>query len=139
MNEDKHANSVKRIAWFLKQQIEFLLISCLVVSKSFIKKVQTIFKTFLYIWTSKCFYCCYRLYICVKSFVIFYVEFKKKIILFSLFSPQFFIQKLISVLNVKWTGMDKERAGPKSEVLSEHIFCMTLKSFWSNWDLYFNV
>ena len=32
------AHSVKKIAWFFKQQIEFLLISCLVVAKRFIKK-----------------------------------------------------------------------------------------------------
>ena len=31
----------------------------------------------------------------------------KKIILFSLFTPQFFIQKFISILHVKWTGMNK--------------------------------
>ena len=33
-----------KIAWFFKQQIEFLLMSCLAVAKSFIKK--TFFKTF---------------------------------------------------------------------------------------------
>ena len=63
-------------------------------------------KLFLYIWTCK-YYCYYRIYICVKNIAIFYVEFTKKIILFSLFTPQFFIQKLISILHVKWTGMNK--------------------------------
>ena len=47
-------------------------------------------------WTRKYFYCCYRIYICVK-----------KIILFSLFTSQFFIQKFICILNVKSTGMNK--------------------------------
>ena len=32
-----------KIAWFFKQQIEFLLISCLAVAKSFMKKVNTFF------------------------------------------------------------------------------------------------
>ena len=47
------------------------------------------------------------IYICVKSIAIVYVEFTKKIILFSLFTPQFFIQKFISILHLKWTGINK--------------------------------
>ena len=31
----------------------------------------------------------------------------KKIILFSLYTPQFFIRKFISILHIKWTGMNK--------------------------------
>ena len=34
------------IDWFFKQQIELLLINCLAVTKSFIKKTYTFFKTF---------------------------------------------------------------------------------------------
>ena len=32
----------------------------------------------------------------------------QKIIFFSLFTPHFFMQKFISILHVKWTGMNKE-------------------------------
>ena len=53
----------------------------------------------------------------------------KKIILFSLFTPQFFIQKFISILHVKWTGMNMWKAGWKLEVLSEHTFWMTQSLF----------
>ena len=38
-----YAHSVKKIAWFFKQQIEFLLIGCLVVAKSFIETEYTFF------------------------------------------------------------------------------------------------
>ena len=41
------------------------------------------------------------IYICVKSITIFYVEFTKKMILFFLFTPQFFIRKFISLLHLK--------------------------------------
>ena len=45
---------------------------------------------------NKYFYC-HRIYNCVKNIVIFYVEFTKTIILFSIFIPLFFIRKFISV------------------------------------------
>ena len=78
-------------------------------SWKFHKKGVDIFLIFFYIWTCKYFYCCYRLYICVKNIAIFYVEFTKKIIFFSLFTPQFFIPKFIRILDVKWTEMNKEK------------------------------
>ena len=56
----------------------------------------------------------------------------KKIILFSLFTPQFFIQKFISILHVKWTGMNMGKAGWKLEDLREHTFWMNPKSFFCN-------
>ena len=40
---------------------------------------------------------------------------------FSLFTPQFFIQKFISILHVKWTAMNMGKSGWKLEVLSEHM------------------
>ena len=39
--------TLKKIARLFKEQIEFLLISCLVVAESFIKKAYTFFKLFL--------------------------------------------------------------------------------------------
>ena len=70
-------------------------------SWKFHKKGVDIFLIFFYIWTCKYFYCCYRLYICVKNIAIFYVEFTKKII-FSLFSLLIFhSKKFISILHVK--------------------------------------
>ena len=47
---------------------------------------------------------------------------QEKIILFSLFTPQFFNQKFISILHVKWKGMNKGAAGRKLEVLRELTF-----------------
>ena len=71
-------------------------------------KCRKHFFNFLYIWTCKHFYCCYRIYICVKNIAIFYVEFtKKKKILFSFHSSIFRSKKFISILHVKWTGMNK--------------------------------
>ena len=46
--------------------------------KVLLKRRRRFFKLFFYIWTCKCFYCCYRIYICVKNIAIFYVEFTKK-------------------------------------------------------------
>ena len=40
---------------------------------------------------------------------------------FSLFTPECFIQKFISILHVKWTAMNMGKAGWKLEVLSEHM------------------
>ena len=75
------------------------------------------------------------IYICLKNIVIFYVEFTKKIIFFSLFTSQCFIQKFITILHVKWTEINMGKAGWKLEVLIEHAFCMTPKSF----NHYFNL
>ena len=59
--------------------------------------------------TCEYFYCCYRIYICVKNIAIFYVEFRKKKNSFlSFHSSIFYSKKFISILHVKWTGMNKE-------------------------------
>ena len=42
------------------------------------------------------------------NIAVFYVEFAKKMVLFFLFTPQFFIQKFISILHLKRTGMNKD-------------------------------
>ena len=47
---------------------------------------------------------------------------QKKKIIFSLFTPKFFIQKFISILHVKMNRDEKGGAGSKFEVLSEHTF-----------------
>ena len=44
----------------------------------------------------------YIIYICVKNIAVFYAEFTKKK------NNQFFIQKFLSILHVKWTGMNME-------------------------------
>ena len=59
-----------------------------------------------------------HVYLC-KNIAIFYVEFTKKIIVFSLFTPKFFIQKFISILHVKMNRDEQGGAGSKFEVLSE--------------------
>ena len=41
--------------------------------------------------------------VCI-NIVIFYVEFTKKIVIFSLFTPQFFIQKFISIAELFLRG-----------------------------------
>ena len=53
----------------------------------------------------------------------------QKNIFFSLFAPQFFIQKIISILHVKLTGMNMGKVGLKLEVLSEHAFWYGPKVF----------
>ena len=72
------------------------------------------------------------IYICVKKIVIFYVEFTKKYFFLSLFTPKCFIQKFISILQVKWTEMNMGKAGWKFEALSEHTFWMTPQFFCCN-------
>ena len=72
------------------------------------------------------------IYICVKNIVIFYAEFTKKYFFLSLFTPKCFIQKFISILQVKWTEMNMGEAGWKFEVLSVHTFWMTPKFFCCN-------
>ena len=61
----------------------------------FIKNTQTFFFFFLFndfLWTSK--------FITVWKTLILYVEFTKKLIIFSFFSPQFFIRKCFLFINV---------------------------------------
>ena len=94
-----------KIAWFFKQQIEFLLISCLVVAKSFIKKAY-IETFFIYEHVNTFIVVIIDIYLCKKHcHLLCWVC--KKIIIFSFFTPQFFIQKFISILHVKRTGMNK--------------------------------
>ena len=118
----------KRIDWFFKQQIAFLLIRCLVVAESFIKRL--FFKLFfeygnIFIAFIVCIYLCRK-----HCHLLFWIY--KKIILFSLFTPQLSIQKFISILYVKWTGMNKVGACRKWEDLIKHTFWMTPKSFCCN-------
>ena len=73
----------------------------------------------------KCKYFCsdrLYIYICVKKFVIFYVEFTKQKFIFSFFTPQFFIQKIHMRPACKTYRDEQERAGRKFEVLSGHTF-----------------
>ena len=94
-----------KIAWFFKQQIEFLLISCLVVAKSFIKKAY-IETFFIYEHVNTFIVVIIDIYLCKKHcHLLCWVC--KKIIIFSFFTPQFFIQKFIRILHVKWTGTNK--------------------------------
>ena len=123
-----------KIAWFFKQQIEFLLISCLVVAKRFIKKAY-IETFFIYQHINTFIVVIIDIYLCKKHcHLLCWVC--KKIIIFSFFTPQFFIQKFISILHVKWTGMNMEKAGWKLDVLSEYTFWMTPKSFCCNENLH---
>ena len=75
--------------------------------KVLLKRWRHFSKLFLYIWTCKYFCCCYPIYISVKNNAIFYDEFTNKINSFLSFTPQFFIQKSIRILHVKWTEMNK--------------------------------
>ena len=76
----------EKVAWFFKQQIEFLLISFLVVAESFIKTIYT----------------------CVKSiFHLLCWVYKKNNSFLSFHSSIFHSKKFISILHVKWTGMNK--------------------------------
>ena len=73
----------------------------------------------------KCKYFCsdrLYIYICVKKFVIFYVEFTKQKFIFSFFTPQFFIQKIHMRPACKTYRDEQEGAGRKFEVLSGHTF-----------------
>ena len=67
-----------------------------------------IFLNFFYIWTCKYFYCSYHIYICVKIIVdlLFWV-YKKNNSFLSFHSSIFHSKKFISILHVKWTGMNK--------------------------------
>ena len=84
-----YARSKKKITWFFKQQIEFFVISYLVVAESFIRRYRHFFKLYLFIWTFKYFCCCYRIYICVRNIAIFYSELTKGRF-FSLFHSSIF-------------------------------------------------
>ena len=86
-----------KIAWFFKQQVEFLLISCLAVAKSFMKKTD-IFLNFFYISTCKNIFIVViiDIYLRRKQYHLWCWVYKK-IIIFSLFAPQFFNQKFISI------------------------------------------
>ena len=84
-----YARSKKNITWFFKQQIEFFVISYLVVAESFIRRCRHFFKIYLFICTCKYFCCCYRIYICVRNIAIFYSEFTKERF-FSLFHSSIF-------------------------------------------------
>ena len=84
-----YARSKKKITWFFKQQIEFFVISYLVVAESFIRRCRHFFKLYLFIWTFKYFCCCYRIYICVRNIAIFYSELTKGRF-FSLFHSSIF-------------------------------------------------
>ena len=59
---------------------------------------------------------------CVKSIAIFYVEFTKKMILFFLFTPQFFFKNIHKHPACKMNRDEQEGAGRKFDVLSEHTF-----------------
>ena len=125
--------TLRKITWFFRQQIEFLLISCFAVAKSFIKKASTFSWNFL-IYQHVNIFIVVLLLLLLYIFifiVIFYVEFTK-IILFFLFTHQFFIQKFISILHVKWTGMNMGKAGWKLEGSTEHTFWMRPKPFCCN-------
>ena len=78
-----------------------------------------------------------EIYLCKKQCLCW--VYKKNKMFFSLFTPKCFIQKFLSILHVKWTGMNMGEAGWKFEVLSEHTFWMTPKSFCCMKDLYFNL
>ena len=70
-------------------------------------------------------------YLCKKHcHLLFWVY--KKIVIFSLFTLKFFIQKFISILLVKMSRDEQGGAGSKFEVFSEHTFWMTPKSFCCN-------
>ena len=99
--------------------------------KVLLKWSRHFFKHFFYIWTWKYFYCCYRIYICVKNIAIFYVEFTKK---WSIFHS-----KIHKHPAYRMNRDEQGGAGRKFKVLSEHTFWMTLKTFCCNWDLYFNL
>ena len=121
-----------KIAWFSKQLIEFLLISCLAVAKSLIIRSRPFFTLcFIYQHVNIFIVVIIDIYLCKKHCHLFCWVYKK-IIIFSLFTPQFFIQKFISILRVKWKGMNTGKASWKLEVLSEYTFWMTPKSFCCN-------
>ena len=98
-----YIRSVKKTAWFFKQQTEFFLISCLAVAKSFsvlslggflLKRHNVYFFIQRLLWPCKYFYC-HCIYDCLKKqpFIFWVYE---KTILFSLFTHRFFIQKFVS-------------------------------------------
>ena len=70
-----------------------------------------IFITFFYIWTCKYFYYCYRIYIyiyiCKKHCHLLCWVYKKKNSFLSFHFSIFHSKKFISILHVKWTGMNK--------------------------------
>ena len=93
-------------------------------------------KLFLYIWTCK-YYCCYRIYICVKNIAILYGEFTEKNY-FLFFNSSIFHSKIKHPV-FKMNKNEQGGAGQKFEDLSEHTVWMTSKSFSCNYDLYFNL
>ena len=125
-----------KIAWFFKQQIEVLLISCLAVAKSFMKKAYSFFKTFFIYQHVNIFIVVIKdIYLCKKC--LFWVYKKIFFSPFSLLNVS--LKNFISILHVKWIGMNMEKAGCKFEVLSQNTFWMTPKSFCCMKDLYFHL
>ena len=90
-------------------------------------------KSTLYIWTCKYFYCfiVYRyIYLCKKHCHLLCSIYKKK--LFSLFSLNFSFKKIHKRPASKINRDEQEWAGRNFEILSEHTFWMTPKSFCRN-------
>ena len=87
-----------------KQQIEFLLITCLVVAEGFLKRCRYFFSFFVYGHVN---IFIVAIYICVKKIAIFYVEITKNDSFLSSHSSFFHSRNLISILHVKWAGMNK--------------------------------
>ena len=81
-----------KIVWFFKQQIEFLLISCLAVAKSF--KRRRHFHNFFYISTCKYFYYCYHRYISVLKTLPYFMLSLQKNNYFLPFHPTIFHSKI---------------------------------------------
>ena len=74
--------SLWKIAWFFKQQIKFLLRSCLAVAKSFIKKAQTFLKTFfIYQYVNIFITVIIDIYLSKKNFHLLCWFYKKKVFL----------------------------------------------------------
>ena len=63
---------------------------------------------FFYIWTCKYFYCCYYIYMCKKHCHLLCWVYKINNSFLSFHSTIFHSEKFISILHVKWAGMNKE-------------------------------